>query len=53
MNRRGPHPWALSFSFSRALQNEALVAWGGWSVEAGQGEYYKRAKLNATARAGM
>jgi fructose-bisphosphate aldolase class I len=52
MNRRGPHPWALSFSFSRALQNDALVAWGGSNVDAGQREYYKRAKLNATARAG-
>jgi fructose-bisphosphate aldolase class I len=52
MNRRGPHPWALSFSFSRALQNEALVAWAGSNVEAGQREYYKRAKLNAAARAG-
>jgi fructose-bisphosphate aldolase, class I len=52
MNRRGPHPWALSFSFSRALQSEAIVAWGGSNVEAGQREYYKRAKLNAAARAG-
>ena len=52
MNRRGPHPWALSFSFSRALQNEALIAWGGKDVEAGQREYLKRARLNAAARAG-
>jgi fructose-bisphosphate aldolase class I len=52
MNRRGPHPWTLSFSFSRALQNEALVAWGGSNIEAGQREYYKRAKLNAAACAG-
>jgi fructose-bisphosphate aldolase class I len=52
MNRRGPHPWALSFSFSRALQNEALIAWGGTNVEAGQREYLKRARLNSAARAG-
>jgi len=26
---RGPYPWPVSFSFSRALQNPALEAWGG------------------------
>ncbi len=29
MNRRGPHPWQLSFSFARALQSPAMAAWGG------------------------
>jgi fructose-bisphosphate aldolase, class I len=52
MNARGPHPWQLSFSFSRALQMEALVAWNGSNVEAGQRQYYNRARLNAAARAG-
>lgn len=26
---RGPYPWPVSFSFSRALQNPALEAWAG------------------------
>ena len=29
MNRLGPHPWQLSFSYGRALQAPALKAWGG------------------------
>ena len=29
MNKRGPHPFALSFSYGRALQASALKAWGG------------------------
>ena len=29
MNRRGPQPWELSFSYGRALQAPALKAWGG------------------------
>jgi len=32
----GSTPWALSFSFGRALQNEALAAWAG--VEANRGK---------------
>ena len=29
MNKRGPHPWQLSFSYGRALQAPALKAWKG------------------------
>ena len=29
MNARGPHPWQLSFSFARALQDAALRTWRG------------------------
>ena len=29
MNRLGPHPWELSFSYGRALQAAALAAWSG------------------------
>ena len=29
MNRLGPLPWALTFSYGRALQDTALKAWGG------------------------
>ena len=54
MNRRGPHPWQLSFSYGRALQAPAITAWGGSDahVAAGQAAYLKRARLNAAARRG-
>jgi fructose-bisphosphate aldolase, class I len=55
MNKRGPHPWQLSFSYGRALQAPALKAWGGKSenVPAAQRAYYHRAKMNGAARTGM
>ena len=52
MAKRGPHPWQLSFSYSRALHNAALEAWAGANVEAGQRRLYHRASMNAAARAG-
>ena len=55
MNRIGaPLPWALTFSYGRALQDTALKAWGGASanVAAAQREFGKRAKLNGLAAAG-
>jgi fructose-bisphosphate aldolase class I len=54
MNRRGPHPWELSFSYGRALQAPALKAWGGSDANAGAGQaaYLKRARLNGAARRG-
>lgn len=54
MNKSGPHPWQLSFSYGRALQAPALKAWKGESanVGAGQKAYYHRAKLNSAARSG-
>jgi fructose-bisphosphate aldolase class I len=54
MNRRGPHPWELSFSYGRALQAPAIKAWGGSDDRAadGQAAYLKRARLNGAARAG-
>jgi fructose-bisphosphate aldolase class I len=55
MNKRGPHPWQLSFSYGRALQAPALKAWVGKpeNVEAAQRAFYHRAKLNGAARTGM
>jgi fructose-bisphosphate aldolase class I len=55
MNRRGPHPWQLSFSYGRALQAPALKAWAGKpeNVEVAQRAFYHRAKLNGAARTGM
>ncbi len=54
MNRRGPHPWQLSFSYGRALQAPALRAWAGSddNLEAGQQAYLHRARLNGAARTG-
>ncbi len=54
MNRKGPQPWALSFSYGRALQAPALAAWQGKddNVEAAQQAYYKRAKCNSAATRG-
>ncbi len=31
MNQMGAQPWPLSFSYGRALQNEAMAAWAGKS----------------------
>ncbi len=54
MNKRGPHPWELSFSYGRALQAPALKAWHGKpeNVKAAQQAYYRRAKFNGAARTG-
>ena len=54
MSTLGPHPWPLSFSYGRALQESALKAWGGQESRfaAGQKEFYKRARLNGLARSG-
>lgn len=41
-------PWALTFSYGRALQASVLRAWGGKkeNVAAGQNELLKRAKVS-------
>jgi fructose-bisphosphate aldolase class I len=54
MNRRGPHPWELSFSYGRALQQPSLKAWGGdpANVEAAQRALLHRARMNGLARSG-
>lgn len=43
---QGKKPWALSFSFGRALQASALKAWQGKNVQAGQQELINRAKVS-------
>jgi len=53
MNKLGPHPWQLSFSYGRALQAPALKAWTGENAEAGQRAFYHRAKMNSAARSGL
>ncbi|MDQ1432067.1 MAG: fructose-bisphosphate aldolase, class [Actinomycetota bacterium] len=54
MNKLGPHPWQLSFSYGRALQAPALKAWKGEpaNVDAGREAFFHRAKLNSAARSG-
>lgn len=41
-------PWALTFSYGRALQASVLRAWGGKkeNIAAGQAELLKRAKVS-------
>lgn len=54
MNKLGPHPWELSFSYGRALQAPSLNAWKGdpSNVEAGQKALYHRSRMNGLARTG-
>jgi fructose-bisphosphate aldolase class I len=54
MNKLGPHPWQLSFSYGRALQAPTLKIWKGdpANVDAAQRAFYHRAKMNSLARTG-
>ena len=54
MNALGPHPWELSFSYGRALQQSALQAWAGKpeNIGAAQQAYRHRAHMNHLARTG-
>jgi fructose-bisphosphate aldolase class I len=49
-----PKPWKLSFSYGRALQDEALKAWQGKNenLKAGQQAFYQRAKCDSAAALG-
>ncbi len=55
MNRRGPNPWPLTFSYSRALQAVALNAWRGsaGNVGAAQAAFQHRARMNSLAARGQ
>ena len=54
MNKLGPHPWELSFSYGRALQAPVLKAWKGdpTNVVAAQAAFTHRARMNGAARDG-
>jgi len=54
LNRTGPQPWELSFSFGRALQQPVLAAWKGKAenVPSAQQAFHRRARLNSLARRG-
>jgi fructose-bisphosphate aldolase class I len=54
INRLGPQPWGLSFSYGRALQDPVLKAWKGQAANArsAQDALLERARLNSAAREG-
>ena len=54
INRLGPQPWAISFSYGRALQDAAQHAWSGSAdnVPAAQQAFLHRARMNGLARDG-
>jgi len=54
MQAVGPQPWALTFSFGRALVDPALAAWRGepGSIATAQAALAHRARCNAAAAAG-
>jgi fructose-bisphosphate aldolase, class I len=54
INRQGPQPWLLSFSYGRALQDTAMQAWKGQAANARetQDALFKRARLNSAASLG-
>jgi len=54
MNALGRHPWELSFSYGRALQDPVLKAWKGnpANAAAAQRAFHHRSKCNGAARFG-
>jgi fructose-bisphosphate aldolase class I len=54
MNRLGPLPWRLTFSYGRALQAAPQKAWSGKdeNVNAGQRAFTHRARMNSLATQG-
>ena len=56
MNQQGPHPWPLSFSYGRAMQQAALKLWGkdmAANFAAAQSTVAQRAKENGLAALGQ
>lgn len=51
---KGKKPWALTFSYGRALQASCLATWGGKAenIPAAQGVLLKRARANGAASTG-
>jgi fructose-bisphosphate aldolase class I len=54
MNKQGPHPWQLTFSYGRALQDDAMRTWKGASDNVGEAQKVAshRAKLTSAAATG-
>jgi fructose-bisphosphate aldolase class I len=56
MNRMGPHPWPLSFSYGRAMQQAALKLWSEdikGNIASAQKIVHERAKENGLAALGQ
>ena len=56
MNRMGPHPWPLSFSYGRAMQQAALKLWAqdmAGNYAAAQQTVFERARANGLAALGQ
>ena len=56
MNQQGPHPWPLSFSYGRAMQQAALSLWGkdmAANFASAQAMVAQRAKANGMAALGQ
>ncbi|MEA3137133.1 MAG: fructose-bisphosphate aldolase, class [Thermoplasmata archaeon] len=53
MNALGPHPWTLSFSYGRALQEPALKAWGGKAANAKKAQEAFRVVARANSAAAL
>ena len=55
MNKIGGAPWALTFSYGRALQHPALTSWKGSAanVAAAQRALHHRARMNGVATLGQ
>jgi len=50
----GAHPWQLSFSYGRALQDPPLRAWRGKAANVGKAQqaFHHRSRMNGAARDG-
>ncbi len=55
MNKLGNHPWGLTFSYGRAIQQPCLNAWNGKTenISAAQAQLLKRAQMNGLASLGQ
>jgi fructose-bisphosphate aldolase, class I len=55
LNRLGPLPWKLTFSYGRALQGAPQKAWSGRpeNVAAAQRAFSHRARMNGLASLGQ
>ena len=52
--RKGNSPWALTYSYGRAMQSSAWKAYGkSGNVAAAQAEFLKRAEANSKASQGL
>jgi fructose-bisphosphate aldolase, class I len=54
INSMGPHPWKITFSYGRALQDPSIAAWKGEAsnIEAGQAALAERTRANSLASTG-